>query len=235
MLLGGACSAPAAVTACPAANQHHHIPCLGTFSYHILFWGSTHNRANFHALGHIVGVINFTYLARSKADLIAVGAVAVGSRAGYHPLRKLSRKGFGKRRAGIAASCHTHSLIDIGASRKRITNSSAQTCGCTAKGFNFCGMVMGLIFKHNEPVLIPLILFCFNHNAARINFLGFIQIIKISCFPKMLHGQGCHIHKGDIFLFVTVNRFAGIKIKLINLFNPLPHRIVLKRNVLKLR
>ena len=57
MRLGRAGGSAAAVTACTAAKQNDHIPCLRALTAYILLRGGADDRANFHALSGISIVI----------------------------------------------------------------------------------------------------------------------------------------------------------------------------------
>ena len=65
----------AAVTAGSAAEQHNNVARNRHFTADIFRRRRTHDRADFHTLGDIAGVINFIDLPGGKTDLVAVGAV----------------------------------------------------------------------------------------------------------------------------------------------------------------
>ncbi len=78
MDLGRSGSPAASVASRPAAQQYNQISRIGGFTYHILPWRRTHNRANLHALSHIIRMVNLFHVAGCQSNLVAIGAVAAG-------------------------------------------------------------------------------------------------------------------------------------------------------------
>ena len=165
------------VTPCPAAKQDNHITRVGSQPLHRASRRSAHNRPNFHALRHIVRVINLLDISGRKPNLISVGAVAVSGLAHQLLLRKLSRNRVFYRYGRIRRPGHAHCLVNIGTARERVTNRAAKA-GCRAsERLDFRRMVMRLVFKIDKPFLCLAVHLNRNHDGARIYLVGFFLVV----------------------------------------------------------
>ena len=91
MLLGRARCPAAAITARTAADEHDKVPSCGTLADNIDLWRSRNDRTDFHTLSHVALMIDFAYLSRRQADLIAISTVASRSAQRDFLLRQLAR------------------------------------------------------------------------------------------------------------------------------------------------
>ena len=147
MCLGRTGCAAAAVTAGAAAEQNNNITVLRYLATYIFRRRRSDHRADFHALCHVTIVVQFIHLAGGKSDLVAIRAVARRSRCDQLALRKFAGQRLADRLQRIACARHAHGSIHIGTAGERIADCAADTgCGA-AKRFDFCRMIVGLVFK----------------------------------------------------------------------------------------
>ena len=173
--LGGARRPAAAVAAGAPAEQDHDVARLRRIADDCVLADRAHNRADFHALGHIALMIDFRNLPGCQTDLVAVGAVARRSRLADFALHKLTGQRLCHGGAHVAAPGHAHCLIDVSAPGQRIANSAAETRRRTAERFDFRRMVVRLVFKQEQPFFDLSIHIYIHMDAAGVDFLGFIQ------------------------------------------------------------
>ena len=200
MNFGGTGGSADAVTAGTAAQQNDDISGIGGFSLHRASGSRAHHSADLHALRHIVGMINLFHIAGSQTDLVSVGAVAVGSFPHQLLLGQLTFHGILHRHGGICRSCHTHGLVYIGTAGQGIADGSSQTGGGASEGLNLCGMVVGLIFEVDQPLLFLSIHIHRNHDGAGVDFFRLLLIRQLSFRFQLLHGQQGQIHQTDEFV-----------------------------------
>ena len=98
-------------------------------------------------------MIDFGDLAGGEADLVAIRRVAAGCCLTDFLLREFTGEGIGKGRERIAGTGHPHGLIDIGTAGEWVADATAEASGRSAEGFDFSGMVVGLVLEHHQPVL----------------------------------------------------------------------------------
>ena len=161
---------------------------------------SSHNRTYFHTLCHVVRMIDFFYISGGKSYLVSVGAISLCSIPYKLLLRKLAFNGFTPWHRRITCPCNSHGLVHICSSRKRISYGSTETSCSPAKGFYFRGVIVGFIFKINEPFLILAVHIHRNHYGACIYLLRFFLILKLSLCLKLFCGKKGHIHKADVLV-----------------------------------
>jgi len=75
--LGAARGATDAIAARAATHEDDDVARGGLFTAHLGAGGGAHHGADFHALGHVAGIVDLGDLARGEADLIAVRGEAV--------------------------------------------------------------------------------------------------------------------------------------------------------------
>ena len=89
-----------------------------------------------------------------QTDLVTIRTVTVCRLAHQLLLRKLARDRVFHGNRRICRTGHTHCLIYIGTSGKRVTDSAAETCRSAAERLDFSRVVVGLVLEHEEPVLV---------------------------------------------------------------------------------
>ena len=112
--LGGACGAAAAVTAGAPAKEDDDVSRVGGLTDHCAPVRRSHDSPDLHSLGHVAGVVDLLYRTGGKADLVAVGAVAVGRLADKLLLGKLPFHGVLHGDSGVRRSRDAHSLVHVG-------------------------------------------------------------------------------------------------------------------------
>ena len=78
-------------------------------------------------------------------------------------------------------------------------------------------MVVRLIFEHEEPLLILAVYVHRNADAARIDLLGFIEVLQFALRAQRFHSDDGNVHERHIALIIFVNCLAVIAIALIGL------------------
>ena len=164
----------AAVTSCSSAEQDDDIARIRSQSLYGTSWGSSHHCTDLHTFCHIVRMIDLLYITGCKADLVTVGTVAVCRSAYQFFLRKFSLHGIFDRNRRVCCSGHTHCLIYISTSGKRVTDRTAKTGCCTTERFDLRRMVMSLIFKIDKPLLCHTVHLDRHNDRAGIDFLGLL-------------------------------------------------------------
>ena len=213
MRFRGARRSAYAVPPCAAAQQDNHISRPGSQPLHRASGRRSQNRADLHALCHIIRVIDFLHITRRKSYLVSIGTVAVRSFPHQLFLRKFARNRIFHRRGRIRRPRHTHRLIHIGTPGERIPDRTAKTRRRTAERLNFCRMVMRLVFKIDQPFLRSAVHLDRNDNRARVDLVGLLLIIELSFFFKTLHCHQGDIHQTDILIpTVTVQTSACVQI-----------------------
>ncbi len=199
--LGGTCGAADAVTSGAAAQQDDDIAGVGVETLHVGACRRAHDRADLHAFGQIAGVVDLGDMTGGKTDLVAVAGIAVRSADDQLFLGKLAPDGLGNGNSGIRRTGHAHGLIDIAASRQRIADGTAQA-GCrAAERLDLCGMVVGLIFKEDKPLLglgpVAVIDLDRNHDGAGVVFIGLFHIGELAVRLELLHAHDGQVHQTD--------------------------------------
>ena len=218
MLLGRASSTAAAIATGLAAQQNNNIASCRTLTTHSTAGCSTHNAANFHTLSYEFIMIVFLNMTGCQANLVTIGAVASSSADSNLALGQLTGQGFAHGSARVSAAGNTHCLVYIGATGKRIANSTAKAGGSAAEGLDFGGMVMGFVLEHNQPVLSLAIHFDGHHDGASIDFLGLVQIVQLALLAQLLHPDNGNIHQCYRALGVfAINSVASSHIFIISL------------------
>ena len=105
-------------------------------------------------------IIQLPYKARGKADLISVRGIALHGFLRNLRLRKLVGKSLLPPFQHISRTADPHCLINEAPSGQGVSNRSADTGTGSPKGLNFRRMIVGFIFKLNEPLLfLPIMLY----------------------------------------------------------------------------
>ena len=128
-------------------------------------------------------MIDFFYITGSQTDLVSVRRITLSSSSYQFFLRKFSLHGIFHRYGGICCSGDTHSLVYIGTSGQRITDSASKAGSRTTERLDLCRMVVGLIFKVDQPLFFFSVYIYGNYNRAGINLFRFFLILKLAlCF-----------------------------------------------------
>ena len=148
MALGGAGGPANAVPAGAAAQQDDHIPGGGPLPTNILRRCGPHYGAALQPFGHIPLMIDLGHMAGGQTDLVAVGGVSRRRCLAQLSLGQLSFQCLTKGGPGVTRSRKPHGLVDIDPARQGVPDTAADTgCGA-AKGLNFSGVIVGLVFEH---------------------------------------------------------------------------------------
>ncbi len=211
VLFGGACGAAAAVTAGPSAHQDNGIARGRIFPQHVFAGDGADNGTEFHSLGQKTFVVQLRHLSRSQANLVPIGTVA-GRRSGrYLALGQFAGKSVFNRCPGVGTACNTHGLVNVSSSGKGVSNSPSQTGSRAAERLYLGRMVMRFVLEHNQPFFLLAADISFDHNAAGIDLLRFIQVVQEPSFLQLLHTHQGNIHQANIFFFLpgAVNIVPG--------------------------
>ena len=125
-------------------------------------------------------MINFCNVTSCQTDLVTVGAVTVGCTECDFSLRQFSSHGIVDRNQRIGCTGYTHGLINIGTTRQRVTNGTAQTGCCTAERFNFGWVVVCFVLEHQNPVFCSAVYVNGDLDGTCVDFFAFIQILQLS-------------------------------------------------------
>ena len=165
------------------------------------------------------------YQSGSQTDLVAVGGITACCCGTQLALGQLMLQCFTQRNGRITGAGDTHCLIDIASAGQRVTDCAAKA-GCrAAERFNFRRVVMGFIFKHEQPRLFLAVHGCVNADGAGIDFLTHINIRQVAALLEHLCTGGTDIHQGNrtlCSLFLAIDFDTASQITLIRC---LDHRV----------
>ena len=229
VLLGRTRSTAAAVAAGLAAEEDDDIARKRFFTDDIIARCSAEDSADFHTFGDEAGVVIFLDFARSQADLVAIGAVALGSACRQFALRQFADERIFDRLARVAGTGDAHSLIDIGTAAQGIADTAAQAGSRTAERFDFRWVVMGFIFEEEEPFFFDAIDIDRDDDSAGVDFFRFVEIVELAGRFQFFDGNGRHIHEGLRFLAVQV--FPGRLIRFISALDRRREGAIFKGNI----
>ena len=217
MLLRGARRTADAIATCPPAKKDDDIPCGRTLTHDLCGRCGTDDRADLHAFGEVALVVDLAHLSRCKCNLVAVGAVPLRCAERDFLLRELSGQRLLNRCTRVGCARHAHRLIDVGTPRERIADGAAETGRRTAERLDLRRVVVRLVLEHEEPVLIFSIHIDGHADAARIDFLGLIEILQLALCAQRLHPDDGDVHERHIAFVARIDRPAVIRILLIGL------------------
>ena len=212
MLLRGAGSAAAAVTAGLAAEQDDDVARLGYLADDVLQRSRTDNSADLHALCDIARVVDLVYEAGRKANLVAVGGVARSSGLAQLALRQLVLEGFRERHGRVARAGYAHCLINVGAAGQRVTDRTAEAGSSTAERLDLGRVVVGLVLEHEQPVLVVTVHERLHLNGAGVDLLGLVDVLQVAALLEHLSRDRTHVHQRYRTLrslFLAVDFYAG--------------------------
>ena len=185
----------AAVTTGAAAEQDDNIARIRHFTNDVFNRCCADNCADFHALCDIARMINLMNQAGSQTDLVAVRRITGSGSGAQLALRQLVLQRLAQRNRRIACTGHTHCLIYIASTGQRIANCAAKAGSSAAKRFDFCRMVMGFVFKHEQPRLFFAVYGCIDADGASVDFFALVQIRQAAALLEHFACNGADIHQ----------------------------------------
>ena len=184
-----------AIAARAATKQHDLVARSRALATHVVCRSRAHNGADFHALGHITGMIEFMNLASREANLVTIARIARGRGGHELALRELARQRFGNRARGIGRAGHAHGLVHVAATRKGVANRAAHARCRAAERLDLGGMVMGFVLEEEQPVLVFTIHVDGHLHRAGVNFLRLVDILHNALGLEVLRANGAHVHE----------------------------------------
>ena len=194
MAFGRAGSAADAVAAGAAAQQQHYVARFRGFPDHIFCRSCGHHRAHFQALGDVAGVVKFLHHAGGQANLVAIGGVAVGCAGNDAALGKLAGQRFADRHRGIARAGDAHGLVDVGTAGQGIADGAADAGGRAAERLDLGGVVVGFVFKHQQPVLLLAVNGGADAHGAGVDFLALVKHGQLAALFQHFGAQRGQVH-----------------------------------------
>ena len=196
-------STTATVATGSTAKQYHHIAWVAGQSLHLSAWRCRYHGTYLHALGNIVGVVDFVHQTRRQSYLVAVAAIAVRGGGDNLALRQLARKGLAERLRRVGSTRHTHRLIDVCTSAQRVADAAAQT-GCrTAERLYLRRVVVRLVLEIHKPLLLSSVHHHRHHYATSIDFVAHLLVVQQTHLADTLGGKGSDIHQADILVVAS--------------------------------
>ena len=201
--LGGTCGTADTVAAGAAAQQDDDIARVGGEALHGTARRGGDNGADFHALGHIVGMVYLVHQAGGEANLVAVAAVAMGGGGDNLTLRQFAGEGLVEGLGGVGSAGHTHGLVDVGAAAQRVADAAAEAGGRTAEGLDLGRVVVGLVLEVDEPLLAVAVDGDRHHDGAGVDFVARLLVVEDAGFLQALGGEGADVHQADKLVRAT--------------------------------
>ena len=145
-----------------------------------------------------------------KADLVAVGGVARGGGLAQLALRQLAGQRLVERDSRVARAGHAHGLMHIGAAGERVADAAADAGGCAAEGLDLGGVVVGLVFEHQQPVLRLAVDRGGDVDGAGVDLLALVELRQQAALFEGLCADGGDVHErlgalGGLFLAVDLH------------------------------
>ena len=218
MGLGRTSCTAAAVPSSLTAQQDDNIAWNRSFSANVACRSCTEYRTDFHSLCHIARMVYFRNVSGCKTNLVPIRAVTACSTDGDFPLRQLAGNGIFDRNERICCTGYTHSLINIGTARQRVTDCTAEAGCSTTERFNFRRVVVGFVLEHQNPVFFSACNVYLDFHRTSIDFFAFVQIVQLAVCLELLHCQCCHIHEGNR-LGISAQFVADVQVSVIGFLN----------------
>ena len=194
--LGRAGRTTDAVTARAAAQQDDHIAGRGALAADVVCRSGRHHGAAFQTLGDVALVIDLRHMTGGKADLVAVGGVARGGSLAQLALRQLAGQRLVERDSRVARAGHAHGLMHIGAAGERVADAAADAGGRAAEGLDLGGVVVGLVFEHQQPVLRLAVDRGGDVDGAGVDLLALVELRQQAALFQGLCADGGDVHEG---------------------------------------
>ena len=85
--------------------------------------------------------------------------------------------------------------MDISAAGERVADAASDAGGRAAEGFNFGGVVVGLVFEHQQPVLLLAVHLGGNVDRAGVDLLALVELGEKAAFLERLGADGRDVHE----------------------------------------
>ena len=206
----GAGGAADAVAPGAAAQQDDEISGGGALAADILRRGGGDDRAHLQPLGHIAGVVQLVDNAGGKADLVAVGGVARGGGGDQLALGQLPRQRLGDGLERVGRAGDAHGAVDVAAPGEGVADGAADAGGRAAEGLDLRGVVVGFVFKQEQPGLRPAVDIDGDLHGAGVDLLRLVELVELPGLFQGLDREGAHVHEGNGLDAAQV--FAGLEV-----------------------
>ena len=165
-------------------------------------------------------MVDFGYMPSSQTNLVAIGAVSCRCGGYNFSLGQLAFHGLIHRQQRIRRAGHAHGLINIAAAGQRVADGSAQAGSRAAERLDFGRVVVGLVFKHQKPILLFSVYVHFDFNRAGIDLFRLVQIVHFSGGFEHLGADGGKIHQRyRLVAAAGIQLFAQLQIIFVGLFD----------------
>ena len=184
-----------AVASGAAAEQDDNVARSGTLAHNVIGRCRGNDRAALKAFGNVALVVELGDMARGKADLVAVGRISRRRGLRQLALGELSGKRLRERLSRVAAAGDAHRLMDISAAGERVADATSDAGGSTAEGLDLGGVVVRLVFEHQQPVLLLAVHLGGNVDRAGVDFLALVELGEKAAFLERLGADGRNVHE----------------------------------------
>ena len=209
----------AAVASGGSAEQDDDVAGPRLFAHHVFLRRRADDRADFHALRHIAGVVKLRHLPGRKADLVAIGTVPVRGTRRDLARRQLAFQRFFKRNARIAGTGDPHGLVNVRSAGKRVADCPAEAGRRAAERFNFRRVVVRFVLEFHKPFL-RLAVHCDGHfDGARVDLLAQVEVGDLAAFAQQLHADNGHVHQRYGTVRLSVDFLTRVVVRLKCAFN----------------
>ena len=208
--LGSACGTADAVAACASAEQYDDVARVGGEAFHATARSRGNHGTYLHTFGHVVGVVYLVHQTGGEANLVAVRAVARCGGGNYLTLRQFSCQSLVEGLGGVGGAGNAHGLIHVGASRKGVADTSAQTGGGSAERLYLGGVVVCLVLEIHKPFLYLAVDFDGDDDAAGVDLIGHLLVLQLACFAQTFPGKGADVHQRHVFVGAAGVLFAVV-------------------------
>ena len=189
------CRAADAVASRAAAEQDDDVARGGPLAHDVLRGRRGDDCAALKTFGDIALVIELGDVARGKADLVAVGRIARRGGLRKLALGELAGKRLRERLSRVAAAGDAHRLMDVGTSGERVTDAAADAGSRAAEGLDLGGVVVGLVFEHQQPVLLLTVHLGGNVDGAGVDLLALVELGEKAALFERLCADGRDVHE----------------------------------------
>ena len=131
------------------------------------------------ATGHVAEVYHPGYIAKRLECGAVVGAA---------PAENVRRE--------RPAPGHPQGRVDKDAAERGVGDAAADTGGRAAEGLNLGGVVVGLVFKHQQPVLLFSVHLGGDVDGAGVDLLALVQLGELAPLLQGLGPDGGQVHEG---------------------------------------
>ena len=219
--LGGAGGPADAVPACAAPQEDDHVPGGGALPPDVFRRGRADDRAGLQMLGDVARVVDLGDMPGGQADLVSVGGIARRRRLAELPLGELAGQGLFNRRPGIAAAGEAHGLMDVGPAGQGVPDAAADTGGRAAEGLDLRGVVVSLVFEHQQPVLGFPVHHGGDVDGTGVDLLALVQLGEEAPLFQGLGRDGGDVHQGfgTVLGLLAVDLASQLQIVIVGVFD----------------